>query len=91
MEKIKELRFKGYTIISKQNGGLESARNEGIRNATGKYIIVLDSDDIIHRDYIKNLLEVITIQKHESYIVRLYCLNTERECGCYHHLQCEEC
>ncbi|EFA7890871.1 glycosyltransferase, partial [Escherichia coli] len=63
IEKIKELRFKGYTIISKQNGGLASARNEGIRNATGKYIIVLDSDDIIHRDYIKNLLEVITNTK----------------------------
>jgi glycosyltransferase involved in cell wall biosynthesis len=43
-------------IIEKENGGLASARNAGIRAATGTYIMSFDSDDIMRPDCIKEHL-----------------------------------
>lgn len=33
------------TVVHKENGGLVSARREGVRNARGEYLMFLDSDD----------------------------------------------
>lgn len=35
----------GVILVEKQNGGLSSARNAGIKIATGQYIMCLDADD----------------------------------------------
>lgn len=45
-------------VIHKQNGGVSSARNEGIEKADGKYVTFIDSDDCILPDYLQQLLSL---------------------------------
>lgn len=52
----RDCRFK---YLKKENGGLSDARNFGIRNSSGKYILPLDSDDKISSTYCKEAIEVL--------------------------------
>lgn len=47
-------------VIHKVNGGLSSARNEGINIATGEYIAFVDSDDYIDPHMYNRMLDSIT-------------------------------
>lgn len=44
-------------VINKPNGGVSTARNMGLDNASGRFIAFIDPDDVIHPDYFKLLLE----------------------------------
>ena len=46
---------KRIKLIQKRNGGLSSARNVGVQNATGEYLWFVDSDDIISKRSIEKL------------------------------------
>ena len=46
-------------VMHKENGGLSDARNAGIGQATGQYIVFVDSDDWIHQDMISILCQAL--------------------------------
>jgi len=50
--------------LSKPNGGLSSARNFGLRKARGRYIALLDSDDIWEPDFLEQLLARMESNPH---------------------------
>lgn len=43
--------------IHKENGGVSAARNLGIEQAVGRYIVFIDSDDYVGPDYLREMLE----------------------------------
>lgn len=53
---INEQRLK---IISKQNGGVSSARNMGLNHCNGNYVFFVDADDYIENDCLKVLYNEI--------------------------------
>ncbi len=47
-------------VFHKENGGVSVARNMGIDNARGRYLIFVDADDQIHKDLLKIYMEMNT-------------------------------
>jgi len=52
-------RDKRIKVFHKKNGGLPSARNEGIKNITGKYVGFVDSDDWIEPEMYEILYKLV--------------------------------
>lgn len=56
LEKYKKLDSR-IKIVTKENGGLPSARNAGLDQAQGKYVGFVDSDDFVQKDMFSKLVE----------------------------------
>ena len=56
-------RYKEYDdrirVIHKNNGGSASAKNVGLKNILGEYLVFVDSDDFIEVNAIKKLVEIL--------------------------------
>ena len=50
---------KRFKYFYQSNAGQGSARNTGIRNASGDYYCFVDSDDYVHPQYLENLFRAI--------------------------------
>lgn len=67
-------------VIHKKNGGLSSARNAGIDVARGNYLAFIDSDDVVHPDYLRELVKIV--EKENADLVACdFCVGTSCQWG----------
>ena len=59
-------------VIHKKNQGVSEARNTGINNANGKYVIFIDSDDCIDKDLVDKYIQLMERKKAD------FLVNSER-------------
>ena len=55
-------------ILNKRNGGLADARNVGLRHVKGTWLCMLDSDDLLGRDYLHRAADLIEEDGHVDII-----------------------
>ena len=65
------------TVIHKENGGLSSARNEGLDVASGDYIMFVDGDDYLADNAVEILLSAN--EKYDADFVQFELIHTECE------------
>ncbi|NDW17687.1 glycosyltransferase family 2 protein [Dysgonomonas sp. 216] len=70
LEKLQQA-YPFIKIINKENGGLSSARNEGLKHISGDYIFFLDSDDWITDGSMAFLTNWINSVESDIYLWRL--------------------
>lgn len=73
---LKDERIK---VINQVNGGLSAARNHGLKEATGEYVLFVDSDDWISADCVECLVEAM--HKSQADIAGVH------DIQCYHSPQ----
>lgn len=68
-------KYSNIHVIHKNNEGLSAARNDGIKEAQGEYIIFLDSDDKFEDRYVlKNIFDYINLVLQDA----IFCSSLKR-------------
>ncbi len=57
-------------IIHQENSGISMARNMGIKNAKGRYLVFVDNDDIVEKNMVQVFGEMI--EKDTTMMVKFY-------------------
>lgn len=59
-------------VIHKENGGVSSARNTGIKNSKGNWVLFLDPDDILNDSAVEKMISTISGSNDVDMIIACY-------------------
>lgn len=77
-------------VITQENQGLSSARNTGLNNSTGDYILFLDSDDFLCSDSLEKLYDLAKAESLDLILFKLINFDDEtREKSHYAYFELE--
>lgn len=77
-EIVREIKDEHIKYIVQDNKGLSGARNTGINHSTGRYIMFVDSDDVMCEGSIDAMMDAV-IENHADISVGAYYLFTKKE------------
>lgn len=60
---------KRIKVIHQENKGLSAARNTGLKNISGDYIVFVDSDDLLYSDALLNISEEIKQAEYPDIVI----------------------
>ena len=66
-----------YRLINKQNGGHGSAINTGAEAANGKFLKVIDADDWVITDNLKELIEKLEVCESDVFLTPYHTVDME--------------
>ena len=75
---VKKIDDKRIRLVEKANGGVSSARNRGVLESSYEWIAFLDADDLWHKDFLRNIVNVINSVKN-VYVITTNFSNVTRD------------
>src|SRR5918999_225395 len=58
----------GVTVLTQPNSGLSAARNFGIAQARGRYVLPLDADDVLDPRFVERCVEALERDPERAYV-----------------------
>jgi glycosyltransferase involved in cell wall biosynthesis len=74
----KKIKNKKLTIFQTKNEGIEKAANKGFKKSNAKYVVRVDSDDYLHKNFVNIMLKEI-IKSNNAFVYSNYYLVKSNE------------
>src|SRR5688572_21897696 len=72
-EILKKHTDKRISVINRENGGVASARNEGLLKSKGEYVVFFDADDLMSPEFLQSRVNVLRNKKEIGFVGGAVC------------------